>query len=130
MGTFTYADIDIDIDDRLLAHLEAVILAKLRLQQSFFFTWTNPVQAGSGRHCIWLDPAIPLVFLYASGARPRLNREWAAKLLESANTEAGIVYQAEPGGPVQASPSRIRRRPPSRAARKQNTTPAPARSGW
>lgn len=45
MGTLFYGDnrFAIGIDDRSLAHLQLVILAKLRRDESFSFTWHKGV---------------------------------------------------------------------------------------
>ena len=63
-----------DLDDRTLAHVEAVILAKLRRNESFALT----VDADhGGRETIWLNQAVQLRFSYAS-ERPKINRATAS----------------------------------------------------
>jgi hypothetical protein len=102
MGTLVYADadIDIDVDDRALAHLQVVIGSKLRRNEDFFFSWTEHPTTGSGRSSIWMNPAIPLYFKYSGGRTPAINREWIAALMHSANSGAGLVLTPEPNGPT------------------------------
>jgi len=86
-------------DDRALAHLQAVIGAKLRRHESFFFSWSNGVEHGGGRDSIWVDGAIPLQFMYAINAREILNRDWIELLSKSANSALGLQFLDEPVAP-------------------------------
>ncbi len=61
MGKFIYdGNIKVDFEDRLLAHLQAVIMAKVRRGESFPFTWKDDISTGGGalrststRTCRW-----------------------------------------------------------------------------
>lgn len=100
MGKILYADsaIEIIFDDRAMAHLQVVIGAKLRRDESFFFSWRDDLSVGDGRSAIWVDRSIPLYFRY-SGSRPvTLNREWLEVLTQSANSTTGLQFTAEPDG--------------------------------
>jgi len=92
MGVLKYGDSDvpIDIDDRTLAHLQAVVVAKLRRNESFTLSWRHCPDSGSGRSTIWLHPAIPLLFEFDQGPPDKLNLEWLERLMHSANTSGGI----------------------------------------
>jgi hypothetical protein len=98
MGKLVYgdSDIDIDIDDRSLAHLQIVIGNKLRRGESFFFSWKDDPAVGDGRSAIWLDRAIPLYFKYSGGRLPAINRAWIDALNGSANSGTGLVFTDEP----------------------------------
>jgi hypothetical protein len=98
MGKLIYADsdIDIDIDDRALAHLQIVIGSKLRRGESFFMSWKDDPAVGSGRSAIWLDRGVPRYFKFSGSRSPAINREWIAVLAAGANSGAGLVYVAEP----------------------------------
>jgi hypothetical protein len=81
-----------DLDDRTLAHVEAVILAKLRRNESFALT----VDADhGGRETIWLNQAVQLRFSYTS-ERPKINRVWLEALIDTANSTAGMRILPEP----------------------------------
>jgi hypothetical protein len=101
MGRLVYGQrgFEIPIDDRPLAHLQVVMGSKLRRNESFFFSWTNGLAAGSGRGTAWIQPAIPLLFLYSGNTAPQLNRDWLEKLLELANSPQGLHIVDEPGAP-------------------------------
>lgn len=94
MGSLLYAKrvVGINIDDRELAHIRVVVLAKLRLNQSFGLTGSF----GSGLTCVWLDRAIPLQFVFDSTTLPTLNQAWIEQLSMSANSPGGMVLSAEP----------------------------------
>ena len=55
MGKFIYdGNIKVDFEDRLLAHLQAVIMAKVRRGESFPFTWKDgALRSISTRTCRW-----------------------------------------------------------------------------
>jgi len=96
MGKFIYGDaVRADFDDRLLAHLRAVISTKLRRQEAFCFTWANDASLGGGRTAIWLHPGAQLVFAF-SDRPPRLNRSWLERLMVQANSPAGLMVVPEP----------------------------------
>jgi hypothetical protein len=105
MGSLVYATGRPDaiaFDDRTLAHLQIVIGAKLRLRQSFFFSWLDSVDIGGGRGSVWLDATIPLAFSYAKSERHKINREWLELLMGSANSSVGLQLMSEPTEPLVA----------------------------
>ncbi|WP_456064315.1 DUF7882 family protein [Cryobacterium melibiosiphilum] len=78
MASLLYGDkgIVVSVDDRALWHLQLVIVAKLRRQESFVFSWVDD-DSSSGRGAIWLDPASTLYFRYratASHSESRMDR--------------------------------------------------------
>lgn len=95
MATLVYgpSGTEIPLDDRVLAHLKIVMLAKLRRNESFAFSW----EEGEGaRSTAWIHPAIPLVFRHDEGSAPALNKAWIDQLMQSANTTAGLRVVPEP----------------------------------
>ena len=99
MGKLIYArsELEIDIADRALLHLQLVIGSKLRRGESFFFSWKEDVSVGSGRSSIWLTQALPLYFRFVDSKLGAINREWMDLLTASANSGQGLVYTEEPG---------------------------------
>lgn len=97
MGSLTYDRVIVEIDDRILAHLQVVIVQKLRRGESFLLSWQDAATAGSGRSSIWLNPAIPLYFKYVGGRASMLNRLWLEDLSLSANSAQGLVIVSEAG---------------------------------
>ncbi|MFC7432187.1 MULTISPECIES: hypothetical protein [unclassified Agrococcus] len=96
MGILTYGgSTAYEIDDRTLAHLRAVIVAKLRQHQHFELSWTVEAHAGSGRVALTIDPAIPLEFSFRSAQPERLNPRWTQALMEGANSPRGLVLMTE-----------------------------------
>lgn len=84
-----------EFDDRTLAHLKVAITLKLRRQESFLMSWTNPVERGGGRVSIWLAPTIPLSFRFSGSRSPRLNNTWLSVLNDLSNTPRGLVVVSE-----------------------------------
>ncbi|KHK96625.1 ATP-dependent DNA ligase [Microbacterium mangrovi] len=97
MGTLTYdAKITVSFDDRVLAHLQQVIWAKLRRGEAFPFTWSDPMRTGLGRTSVWLTPNATLSFQYFGGRTPRINPAWIDALTKSANSPGGLFIVPEP----------------------------------
>jgi hypothetical protein len=84
----------IDADDRVIAHLQAVVIAKLRRGESFPFTWAYSPGAGSGSVTAWLYPGMQLSFTTRS--KVKLNRDWLTALMQTANSVDGLQIVAEP----------------------------------
>ena len=49
MGKLHYDGASIDIDDRVLAHLQIVIVNRLRRKEGFPMSWLNTLAMGDGR---------------------------------------------------------------------------------
>jgi len=97
MGSLTYDSIVIEFEDRLLAHLQIVIVNKLRRRESFAMSWRDSPDVGDGRSAIWLDPSIPIYFKFDGSRVPAINREWVERLAESAAGSHGLVVTGEDG---------------------------------
>jgi hypothetical protein len=95
MGSLTYDRVTVEFDDRILAHLQIVIVQKLRRGESFLLSWRNAAEVGDGRSSAWLHPAIPLYFKFAGGQPPTINPIWLAQLTRSANSSQGLVATGE-----------------------------------
>jgi len=114
------------IDDRVLAHLQVVVINKLRRRESFTFTWED----GTQEAVCWIGPSIPLEFVYSGNRRPLLNREWLELMAMSANANSGLVVMPEPApttridgpGPTR-QPTQPNEPEPSRPVRPSRTRP-------
>jgi hypothetical protein len=104
MGSLVYGGPTsiIEFDDRLLAHLQIVILTKLRRSESFVFTWETPRENGSGSNSIWISPTVPIHFSYPVAVRPPINRGWVEALMHTANSVAGLRIVDEPVASVES----------------------------
>ena len=99
MGTLIYDSNFIEFDDRLLLHLQIVIVNKLRRRESFAMSWRDSAEVGDGRSAIWLDPSIPLYFKFDGSRTPTINSDWLERLAESAASSTGLVVMDEDGAP-------------------------------
>jgi len=97
MGKLMYdSTLTVDFDDRVLAHLQLVIVAKLRRGESFYFTWKDDPKVGDGRTMIWVYPTGPMVFKFHGGRPPVINRRWVEELMLTANSAQGLQLVPEP----------------------------------
>jgi hypothetical protein len=81
-----------ELDDRTLAHVEIVIVAKLRRNESFAFSIAGKADA---RTSIWVNPSSDVQFEYVKGSQD-INRAWLELLIESANSPQGLRVLPEP----------------------------------
>jgi len=103
MGTLTYNKTVIDFDDRVLAHVQIVVVNKLRRRESFAMSWRDSEEAGGGRSAIWLDPSIPLYFKFDGSRLPAISRTWLEQLRDSADSSTGLVVTGENAEPVEGA---------------------------
>ncbi|MDH6180202.1 hypothetical protein M2152_000384 [Microbacteriaceae bacterium SG_E_30_P1] len=94
MGKLLYGSppVVFELDDRTLAHVEVVVLAKLRRNESFAFSVDGD---GGGRSAIWLNPSSTVQFEFDKAAQ-EINREWLDALMDTANAPAGLRIVSEP----------------------------------
>ena len=97
MGTLIYGTVDIDIDDRLLAHLQIVIINKLRRGEPLLMSWLDSPSIGDGRSAVWLNPNITLYFKFAGSRSPSIDRDWLQALAQSADSSTGLLVVGEDG---------------------------------
>lgn len=94
MGQLLYGTppVAFDLDDRTLAHVEVVVLAKLRRNESFACSFATE---SDGRSAIWLNPSSTLQFVFDTVVTD-INREWLDLLIDTANAPAGLRIVPEP----------------------------------
>jgi hypothetical protein len=98
MGAIIYDSdqLEFKIEDRLLAHLQIVIINKFRKGESFVFSWKDSLDTGDGRATIWLSPNIGLRFRFAGSRGADINPSWLAALYEAADSGRGLYAVPEP----------------------------------
>ena len=111
MGKLIYgSDAAVEIEDRALAHLQVVIIAKMRRRESFSFT-CEPGRAGDGGlMTIWMHPAMNLRFRYTGSRMPELNRAWLEELSMLANSANGLRLLPEPGADPEGAQTGLRKK--------------------
>ncbi len=112
MGVFRYGVAPaITIEDRVLKHLQAVMVAKLRRRESFAFNWDQEPGVGEDllhedatHGSIWISDSSSLYFQYDGPSSGTLNRAWLEDLMQAANTNAGLRALPEPAAELADSP--------------------------
>jgi hypothetical protein len=89
----------IDIEDRTLAHLQIVMVAKLRRSEGFLFTWREGGTDVDARRSVWVHPAIPLQFAYSDRVVPEISRAWIDALSITSHSAGGLRIVPEPAPP-------------------------------
>lgn len=91
---------EVQMEDRTLAHLQIVIINKLRRHESFAFSWKEPGSSGDGRSTVWIHPTVSLRFKFSGSRPPSINQAWIAALTQSGNSGTGLHIVPEPGDPT------------------------------
>lgn len=93
MGQLVYgAGLSYDFEDRVLAHLRAVIVSKLLLQESFLLSW----ETNGRQQSLWMNPAVAAAFHFDESPTPPLNHDWLNLLMTQANSPGGLRVTPEP----------------------------------
>ncbi len=95
MGTLYYgaSRLALKIDDVTLAHLRVVATAKLRRNESFAITWTDPDEPEGARESLWIHRDADLMFVL-DGRAPRLDNSLLASMSAAAYVARGIELEA------------------------------------
>ncbi len=104
MGALTYGGSRIEFDDRLLVHLQVVIVQRFRRGEGFAMSWVRSVGIGSGRSTIWMSPAVPVVFDFDGSRVPPINPEWLRRLTDTVSSGTGLIVVNEDGTLAQEGP--------------------------
>ena len=93
MGNLYYGNtVDpIEMPDRLLSYVKVVAATKLRRGESFTLTLRHPDGAASGRTTIWMQPAIPLRFVFGEPESEALEPSILKHFAEGANSSGGLI---------------------------------------
>jgi hypothetical protein len=79
--------------DRVLAHVKVVAATKLRRGESFLLNWRPSVDPAQGFTTIWMQPSIPLRFVFDSPEPDALDPAYLRELANAANSGRGIVLE-------------------------------------
>ncbi|MCD2168900.1 hypothetical protein LPW41_04225 [Microbacterium sp. JC 701] len=91
----------ISIDDRMLAHVKVVVATKLRRGESFTLSWIHGADEPAGRSTIWLQPSIPLRFVFDSEQPEALDQNLLKRMANDANSSRGLSLDISMDEPAQ-----------------------------
>jgi hypothetical protein len=82
----------IELDDRALAHMQVVVIDKLRRGERFALSLVD----NRGSMLMWVTPFSALQFVYAGNRQPPLNRAWLEELSSNASLTGILSLTPEP----------------------------------
>ncbi|WP_295824887.1 hypothetical protein [uncultured Microbacterium sp.] len=88
---YGYSPSPICIPDRVLAHVKVVMATKLRRGESFTLSWRHPSGEPAGRSTLWIQPSIPLRFVFESTEPEALDPVLLQSLANAANSSSGLT---------------------------------------
>ena len=97
MGTMVHGSIAVDFEDRLLSHLQIVIVQRFRRNESLVVSWLDSLAVGDGRSSIWMTPTLPVYFKFAGSRVPAIDEKWLRRLTESAASSTGLLVTSAEG---------------------------------
>jgi hypothetical protein len=100
MGTLHCQGAALSLDDRLLTHLQIVVVQKFRRGESFLMTWLHDRDAIEGRGSLWMTPGTPIVFRFSGSRIPTIDEAWLQRLAASAASSTGLVVMGQNGHPI------------------------------
>ncbi|BDZ47423.1 hypothetical protein [Naasia aerilata] len=99
----------IEIEDRVLRHLQLVIIQKLRRNESFAFNWDQEPQVGVGaghggpidleeasHGSIWISQHSLLYFRYSGKRENHYNPTWLEAMMQATYRTEGLSVVPEP----------------------------------
>lgn len=92
-----------EIPDRILAHVKVVAATKLRRNESFLLSWRHPGDESQGRTSIWMQPSIPLRFVFDGPEPDVLDADFLRSLANEATTSRGISLEWDEEPSIDAS---------------------------
>jgi hypothetical protein len=104
MGWMTYDGLTVEFDDRVLAHIQIVIMLRFRSGEALTLSWMDSQKVGGGRSSMWMSPTFPAYFKYLGSRPPAIDTDWLRRLTDSANTSIGLVVTDESGAAIQGIP--------------------------
>ena len=103
MGAITYDGAATQFDDRLLAHLQIVIVQRLRQNRAFLMSWANALAVGDGRTSIWVHPGCSIRFTFDGSRPPAIDEQWLDVLSRSADSSRGLIVMNTEGVPIRSN---------------------------
>ena len=93
MGVFVYDESRaIHLDDRVLAHLQIVVIDKLRRREAFALN----LRSDGVMVTMWLTSFSALQFIYEGNRQPRINWPWVELLAGEASLRGTLELLPEP----------------------------------
>jgi len=115
MGTLTYGQRDIAVEDRMLVHVSVVVTQKLRRRESFLLTLPS-ADREIRSESLWISAMSDLVFSFAGNRVPALNHGWLESMMNESFSVHGLdlTTHAEPAPRPLPTPAVTGGRPATR----------------
>jgi hypothetical protein len=97
VGSLLYGGVEVEIEDRMLAHVQIVLVQKFRRGEGVLMSWLDALSIGDGRSSLWMHPYVPVYFHFLGSRSPTIDRDWLKALTESAGSSSGLIL-TEPNG--------------------------------
>jgi hypothetical protein len=96
VGQLRYDRSVFEMEDRLLTHLQIVIIQKIRRRAGFMLTFPLDGRDGPTSNTIWINHGSRLHFAFNGSRHPEINKRWLEALMESSNSTIGLDLDRVP----------------------------------
>ena len=109
MGLLIHGGVEVEFDDRMLAHLQVVIVTRFRRSESLVVSWLHSPAVGDGRASMWMTPSLPVFFRFNGSKAIEIDRDWLRRLDQSASSSTGLIVTNAAGELIKAGAFRLHR---------------------
>ena len=109
MGFIVHGGVEVEFDDRVLAHLQVVIVTRFRRNESLVVSWLHSPAVGDGRASMWMTPSLPVFFRFNGSRAVEIDRGWLQVLDKSAASSTGLIVTSATGELIKAGAFRLHR---------------------
>lgn len=109
MGSISCDGDVIEFDDRVIAHLQIVLVQKFRANEPVLLSWLDALGEGDGRSSVWLTPNAVVRFKFLGSKTPSIDRQWLGSLSGAASSGPGLIVRDESGDPIRATSHHVDR---------------------
>ncbi len=104
MGHLHYGRAAFEIEDRVLAHLQTVIVQKVRRRDNFLLSFSERRRGVEEQIALWVSHNAHLHFAFSGSRRPELNQRWLEALMHASNSTIGLDLDRVPEADASALP--------------------------
>lgn len=90
MGHLRYGQDDLEVEDRLLAHLQTVVAQKIRRRESFILSLTDKRAARVMTSALWISASSSIHFSFSGSRQPELNSSWLDLMMQATYSTNGL----------------------------------------
>jgi len=90
MGHLRYGRDEIEVEDRLLVHLQVVVTQKMRRHEGFVLTVPHSRAGEKLTSSLWVNASSDVHFAFAGSRQAQTNPRWLELMMEATHSTSGL----------------------------------------